>query len=732
MRRVFAASRAAEQEPTVYHERASLQRSTSICQRTSEMTSVSTATSEPGPASDNSASLCDGNGAGGGARDHLWIWPIAVLFAALRWWPLVQGHGLVGGDLYTYFFPLKSWYADCLDRGELPLWNPLIGHGMPALGESQTAVFYPFNLVLYRWLALNAAYNASFLTHYVLAFGFASMYLRRLGLGASGTIIGAMVFVYGWFPPRSCLEWAIVTGAWMPLVLWCIESYLRHPRMRYLVLAVAALAMQLLAGHFNLAFVTLLATLIYTPLRCVGLRMDRAAARSRLARIALFVGLGFGVASVQLLPTAELKVRSQRSGTAEHGHDVGYGNIPAWYLPQVFAPWRFYPAVDQPFLRDQFGRSNTNKVEAHLYFGLLPLALSAAGLWAGRHRGLVWAWVVLGCFGLALVTGWWASLLHDVPGFGYFTGPGRYGIMPQLAVAVLAGFGLECVVAGRRGRRLRAMLGFALIAATWCDLYWATDLVQYSRPVAISPISLGDRSPLAQLLDPTDRVVSRMPNSLTVCGVAMLPVYLGIGPVEYTRAPTKLPDEFQWNRPLSDDVLAWLRTAGVTHILATEQHADWPCELVWFGYDPMVHGLMGRHPSEPLLLYRLSLSLGRAYVVADPGAAAAPGDVANLVAQAVGIEQVKVGGNRAEVVVDLSSEADVVCTDLDYPGWTVAVDGRPAVAERRGVMFRGVRVPAGRHTVVWRYFPRSLSLGICVAAGSLLLVAVLGWKWREK
>ncbi len=666
----------------------------------------------------------------GGARDHLWIWPIAALFGAIRWWPLVQGHGLVGGDLYTYFFPLKSWYADCLARGELPLWNPLIGHGMPALGESQTAVFYPFNLLLYAWLPLNTAYNASFLIHYLLAFGFASMYLRRLGLGACGAIIGATVFVYGWFPPRSCLEWAIVTGAWMPLVLWCVESYMLRPRARYLAVVVVALAMQLLAGHFNLAFITLLVTLIYSPLRCVGLRMAWATARSRLARLAVFVGLAMGVASVQLLPTAELKVRSQRSGTAEHRHDVGYGNIPTWYLPQIVAPWRFYPAVDRPTLREQFGRSNTNKVEAHLYFGMLPLALGVVAIGTKRRCGPVWAWVATGCCGLAMVSGWWAGLLRDAPGFGYFTGPGRYGIVTQLAVAVLAGYGLQAVVDMCRSGSMRFVLACIAIVATWCDLFWASELVQYSRPVAVSPIGLRDRSPLSRLLGPTDRVVSRMQNSVTVCGVAMLPVYLGIGPVEYTQAPTKLPDDFQWNQPLSADVVEWLRTAGVTHILATEEHADWPCELIWYGYDPLVHGLMGRHHSQPLLLYRLKSSLGRAYWVAGAGGSTASSDVVDPAATTVGIANVVENANRVELTVDLPSEADVVCTDLDYPGWTVEVDGRAATAKRMGLMFRGVRVPAGRHVITWRYFPTSLTVGCSVALCSILIGGVLGWKWR--
>src|SRR5262245_63506442 len=98
------------------------------------------------------------------------FWVLGSGLAILTWGPLGfdLARGLHGGDIYSYFFPLKAWYADCLQLGELAFWNPMIGHGFPALGESQTGIFYPPNLVFYRFLSLNAAYHANFLLHYVL------------------------------------------------------------------------------------------------------------------------------------------------------------------------------------------------------------------------------------------------------------------------------------------------------------------------------------------------------------------------------------------------------------------------------------------------------------------------------------------------------------------------------------------------------------------------------------
>src|SRR3984885_14124064 len=106
----------------------------------------------------------------------------ALVLAALFWWPLFRGGGFVGGDIYSYYLPQKVVYAEHLAHYELPLWNDRAGHGYPIVGESQTGAFYPFHLCLYSLCSVNTAYNVNHLVHYVLAFVFAWLYGRSIGL----------------------------------------------------------------------------------------------------------------------------------------------------------------------------------------------------------------------------------------------------------------------------------------------------------------------------------------------------------------------------------------------------------------------------------------------------------------------------------------------------------------------------------------------------------------------
>ena len=91
-------------------------------------------------------------------------------------------------------------------------------------------------------------------------------------------------------------------------------------------------------------------------------------------------------------------------------------------------------------------------------------------------------------------------------------------------------------------------------------------------------------------------------------------------------------------------------------------------------------------------------------------------------------ELIEYAGER--VVVRTSGEADgfLVLSDAYYPGWTATVDGEPTPVYPANHLLRGVYVPAGDHTVVFRFAPDSWRHGVWVSVAGLL--AALGvWAW---
>jgi hypothetical protein len=86
---------------------------------------------------------------------------------------------------------------------------------------------------------------------------------------------------------------------------------------------------------------------------------------------------------------------------------------------------------------------------------------------------------------------------------------------------------------------------------------------------------------------------------------------------------------------------------------------------------------------------------------------------------------------RVRVSVRSDGDGLLVLGDPWYPQWRVRVDGRPAELLRVDHAFRGVRVPAGSHEVVFTYEDRALRLGVALAVATGLALAG-AWAWRRR
>ena len=664
------------------------------------------------------------SGAGHGRISRgLWLTLLAIGLTLVFWGPLWTGSGLIGGDIYAYFLPQKSFYAERLKAGELPLWNNRVGNGYPLVAESQTGAFYPLHAPLYLTLDLNTAYNASLILHYLLAFVFLWLYARRWGLSPIPAAFSALVYTYSWFPPRVSLEWAIIGGTWLPLALWLAESFLQTRWWRYLIGLVVALAVQMLAGHFTLAFVTQLTLVGYFPLR-LWLRNGELPAETEAhrGRYLLAAGLavlaGFGLAAVQLAPTWELKQLSQRQSVSKE-HDPGYGNIPPLYWSQAVAPWYWYPDdPEHPGTAEtrlqRMSKSRTNRVEAHLYFGLVPLLLAVVSLLAARRvLGRKYAvWGILGGAAFFYTSGWFTGFTQHLPGFSFFEGLGRFGIVPTLAVALLAGAGMSLLISVRSSL-LRAGIVIVAFVATTSDLWLVSRLVTSAWMVDTPPINALAKSDLRKVfaaMPQPVRILSEPKNLPSILGVGTTPVYLGLSPAEYFDPDLRMPEPLPFHTPPTEAQIDWLRRNGVTHFLSLRRLDEraWPVQLVWSGQDRFLNPAI-IHQGD-FWLYALRGTRGRvAWEQPLQGASA---------------RVTEYSANRVAIAAETPAPGTLVLTDLYYPGWEVTVDGTAAEPVKIDEMYRGVRVSAGNHAVVWTYRPRSLywGLAISVLTGAVLLV----------
>jgi hypothetical protein len=80
-----------------------------------------------------------------------------------------------------------------------------------------------------------------------------------------------------------------------------------------------------------------------------------------------------------------------------------------------------------------------------------------------------------------------------------------------------------------------------------------------------------------------------------------------------------------------------------------------------------------------------------------------------------------------EVVIESATNvaAMLVLNDSWDPGWRAYVDGREQPVLRVNYAFRGVVVPPGEHTVLFRYRPRALLIGLSLSAATLCALVIL-------
>ena len=425
-----------------------------------------------------------------------WLAPITLL-----------GKMPIGGDVTSFFLPLMAYYRRALLDGRIPLWNELWGFGFPGLAESQMGVFYPPHLILFSLFETETAYSVNIVLHFVLAGWFAYFCGRTFGLKPWGATLAGLIFAgNGFFIIHFPHQWSYTTGCWMPLAValaWRAvriedrassieDSALRaqtgdgRRRLRAALGLAAVLAVQMLAGHFQIAFYTQVVVLLI-GLLCTLQRVFRSL-RGRTSRqatpsssqysapstqntaapssprlpskkrqrrpsqpwgslaalvwLAAPLAVAFILAALQLLPTYELIGIALPEGR-DFEYLSGFANTPfhlgSYLLPTLFHVnplWR--PVAWDPF--------HTSPEECFSYVGLLPICLAAGAAWRWRREPRVRLWVLLVVVTLLLSLGPYVPWFHGLiklPGFGGFRSSARWSVTTALFLALLAGRALD-------------------------------------------------------------------------------------------------------------------------------------------------------------------------------------------------------------------------------------------------------------------------------------------------
>ncbi len=255
--------------------------------------------------------------------------------------------------------PWLMFNRDSFFRGEIPLWNPYNGNGVPHLGNYQSSVFSFFSLPYYIFPFRKALIIAPFLKLFTLGF-FTFLFLKQLKLKQGSALLGAVTFMFSgysivWLQSHNT-ESVVVLPATLffaEKIFSCFEaeiirtqetanSKFNVPVFLPLIGFSLSIAAGLLAGHPESFFMCALLVSAYILFRVLNLWQLANFDLKGLINLGLLTGklllvaiLGVGLSAIQLLPFFEYL---QNSSSISNRSNLWPTSLPAIQWPLSIFP----------------------------------------------------------------------------------------------------------------------------------------------------------------------------------------------------------------------------------------------------------------------------------------------------------------------------------------------------------------------------------------------------------
>jgi hypothetical protein len=395
--------------------------------------------------------------------------PIADLYGVVPWQGLAPSdvHDYVNpnlADLPLVDYPWRFLARELIRSGTFPAWDPYVLSGAPFFSNPQTGLFSAFNLPLWILPLTYALGLSAALKLLAGAFG-AYLLARELALGFLAGLLAGIAFAFSsinivWLT-HDTLPAVIVL---LPWALWLVERILARGRLASALGLAVVTAIALGGGHPGMQVHLILVVAIYTLVRAP------LAGAWRLRPLLLVVGgLAAGALAMAFMLVPEARSSHDTVGVLARRE----GALPGAHMPfaalrtVLFPDWWGRPSaiegVGDP-ARNPVATINYN--ERTFYAGVVALLLACVGLLArgGWRRKAPFA--LLGVLGLAIPLGapglhWLATHLPVLESVSAH----RLHFAFELAVALLAGFGLQALLDAPRGERRRLLVPLAALLA---------------------------------------------------------------------------------------------------------------------------------------------------------------------------------------------------------------------------------------------------------------------------
>ena len=729
---------------------------------------------------------------------------LLLLCTAVFHWKILLTHDYSIASGYEGLCQSYGWlqfWILAIRNGTMPLWDPYGLAGHPFAGEMQSAAFYPLHLLL-ALVPFNRQgvfpmqwYHVWFALTHFLGGCFMFALARDLRLRRLPAVVAAVCFSLGGLVGRAGWPDMIHSAIWLPLIFLFLLRALRAETTKravlYACLSGVSLGMAILAGRLHIAIMEALivAGAVVFATFDPQLRHKGAPGRTWIRAaivLAVVAGVAFCAGAPQLFSSMEYGRYAIRF----------YGDVPPLpateRIPTSYPTHGMWPqswiALPIAFASLQLGAGEV----LPFYMGVFPLLAAVIGVW--KRWGTPWVRYLAGLavvaflYALGEFSAVYGILRTVVPYLWTAREASRFMFMAEFALAVLAAYGVEALLAGSGNepawRPLTRVLtwivgvGAALQAIpavfqhpdinSWVALSILLIFGSYGvyrhilrghtgTAVGLVMVALivFDLTTLNWTADKrTDS--DALHNLLSCRNVAdflksrpgRFRVYIAGGDPPPIGDVYRVPTTTGGMRATLLANFMGLAARGRTDLLNSQyimkpasasEPGDVYHDSKWKVYaNPnsypaawTVHqAVVERSPAR--LLQRLEsseLDFHRQALVDRPLESALEPRIEGV---AENVKFGTCGANRIELTVRAQSRGLLVLSEIYFPGWIATVNGKDGRIYEVDGGLRGVVVPRGESQVVLRYSPRSFWFGAFLGLAAFLGTAVfLFWTWRE-
>ncbi len=669
-------------------------------------------------------------------------------------------------DLLDFYYPQRDYLAEHLKNNQIPLWNPYEQSGFPFLAEAQTGVFYPINLILFKFLPTPLAFNWSIIiSFFILSFGM-YFFLKNLGLSRLSSFFGASIISFSGFYIGHLKHIPILQSAsFLPWILMLIDKLTISYNKKYLVPLSLVFALCILPGHFPTSYSVVIISVAYFLIRATQTSKTRGEAITPIFVFFASLTIGLLLSAIQLLPTVEMFRYSTRTIPISAS---GESSLSLKILVTFLVPF-FYGDPSRSF----FVSGMPNFWEITGYIGIIPLIFSIYALFSKSGKSLPFK--VLFFIGIVLVLGYpkelFESLWNFLPGLIFTRIPSRYMLFVDFSLVVLASFTIDKILQNKKFEE--KLLAFLLIIFSVADLVYnfygyygkipADAWINISEPIKFLQKNLKGSRIANFGQDISYQYLSGLTGGWRgnlesyILGRSTLPPTLNsLFKIPSLHFQYEYAGSFSLARNSQLSVLSqgqgfYVKQApkllGLENVKYVVTMIPVPEEMTTLYKKVKTFVFGGNLPDLTILENQHALS--RAYLV--PQAAVKPvGQILSFMASddfdpkkqvvleentelldssaAKGTDSVNITADQeTKINIDVVSanSSYLVLTDSYYPGWHATVDGKETKILKANYAFKAIAISPGNHKVEFYFQPKSYYVGRIITLAALTSLAVV-------